>query len=41
MKAFMVALLATAGIASAAALTLPTWADCYGRDARVGADVRL
>jgi hypothetical protein len=41
MKAFLVALFATGAIAVLTAMTLPSWADCYGQDARVGTDVRL
>ena len=41
MKAFLAALLATGGIAFLTAITLPSWADCYGQDARVGTHVRL
>ncbi len=41
MKAFLLAMLATGGIALIAAVTVPTWAGCYGQHTRVGAEVRL
>jgi len=41
MKAFLVALVATGAIALLTAITLPSWADCYGQDARIGTHVRL
>lgn len=41
MKAFLAALVATGAIALLTAVTLPSWADCYNQDARVGTHVRL
>ncbi len=41
LKAFILAVVATGGIALLAGITLPGWANCIGTETRIGEDVRL